>query len=32
MSLISPSSGSYLYEQVEGMVKTMIDDGVLKGR
>jgi DNA-binding transcriptional regulator YhcF (GntR family) len=30
MSVISPSSGSYLYEQVEGMVKTMIDDGVLK--
>ena len=30
MDSISPSSQSYLYEQVEGLVKGMIDDGVLK--
>ena len=30
MHMISPSSESYLYEQVEGLVKGMIDDGVLK--
>jgi DNA-binding transcriptional MocR family regulator len=30
MHVISPSSESYLYEQVEGLVKGMIDDGVLK--
>ena len=30
MNAISPSSDSYLYEQVESMVRAMIDDGVLK--
>lgn len=30
MNAIFPSSDSYLYEQVEGLVRGMIDDGVLK--
>jgi DNA-binding transcriptional MocR family regulator len=30
MSAVGGSSESFLYEQVEGLVKSMIDDGVLK--
>lgn len=30
MNAISPSNESFLYEQVEGLVRGMIDDGVIK--